>query len=317
MTTRRAHPTLQGWSGVLVAALLVSAQLAAAQGTPTDVCVYLTGSNGKVSGLQMDLSWDPGCMTANSASGTAAQCVSASSTGKNVQTALLSDSSLRVLFLSVSDTSPIPDDTELFCCQFTMAGSQTGSCCSVATGSIIFAGPTGKRIYDASAQLNVVVGGGAPCVSSSAGGSPDNPVSPPAAAAIVQPPVASAPAAPAAPAPGALPALMPRPNVPAQAPPVQGLTVEAPTPALAPTEPAPSPVVTPAAARTSTAARTPAARTPTAPAATPQERTPQVQGTPTGSAPSVTAPAPSASQPATTPTPKHKGHKKRRDASQD
>jgi hypothetical protein len=319
MTTRRAHPLLQAWQGVMVAALLVWAQPAAAQGTPTDVCVSLTGSNGQVSGLQMDLSWDLGCMTADTASGSAAQCNSNPSTGKNVQTNFLPDGSLRVLFLSISDQSPIPDD-ELFCCKFTMVGSQTGSCCSVATSSIIFSGPKGARVYDPNAKLNVVVGGGAPCVSSIAGGSPDNPVRPSVpAAAIVQPQVMSAPAAPAAPAPGAVPALMPRPNIPAQAPPVQGLPAEAPAPELAPTESAPSQGVTPAAAATSTAGRAAAARTPARPTATAPEATPQVQGTPTGPAPSVTAPAPSTTQPATTPTPKpkHERHKKRRSASQE
>jgi hypothetical protein len=318
MTARRSRLIFQGWCGVMVAALLVSAQIAAAQGAPTDVCVYLTGSGGKVSGLQMDLRWDPGCMTANSASGTAADCSSNASTGKNVQTRIFPDnSSMRVLFLSVSDKSAIPDDTELFCCKFAMVGSQTGSCCSVATSSIIFAGPTGSRVYDASAQLSVVVGGGAPCVSSGAGGSPSNPVQPPAAA-IVEPPVVSAPggAAPAAPAPVAPAPVMPRPNIPVQPPPVQGLPAEAPTPELAATAAVPSPEVTPAAAETSTAVQTAAPTTPPTPAPptpTAPKPTPQIQGTPTGPVPSVTVKGQAATPPATTPTPKrkHKRHKKR------
>jgi hypothetical protein len=191
MTTRRAHPVLQAWHGVMVAALLASAQPAAAQGT--DVCVSLTGSNGKVSGLQMDLSWDPGCMTAEIASGTAAQCASNPSVGKSVQTNIFpNNSTMRLLFLSVSDSSPIPDG-ELFCCKFTLVGSQAGSCCSVQTGNVIFADAKGKRVYDPSAHVNVVVGGGAPCVTSPAGGSQGIPVVPMPPAAVVQPPVVSAP----------------------------------------------------------------------------------------------------------------------------
>ena len=309
MRTRRAHPVLEAWHAAMVVTLLLCAQLAAAQGT--DVCVYLTGSNGKVGGLQTDLSWDPGCMTAESASGTAAQCGAASSTRKNVQTAFLSGSSLRAIFFSLSDTSPIPDDTELFCCKFTMAGSQTGSCCSVSANSIIFSGPTGGRIYDPSARLNVTVARGAPCVTSAAGGSDNNPVRPGVPAAVVQPPLVSAPVAPAAPAAGALAPVLPQPNVPAEAPPVQGLAAEAPTAGLAPTEAAPSPVVTSAAAKTPTAAKT-AARTPTVPAATPSQGTPEVQGTPTQPVTPATA-APATAALATTPTPKHKGkaHKER------
>jgi hypothetical protein len=310
--TRRARPVLKTWRGAMVAALLLSAQLAAAQGT--DVCVYLTGGNGKVSGLQMDLGWDPACMTANSASGNAAQCSAASSTGKSVQTALLSDSSLRVFFLSFSDTKPIPDGG-LFCCQFTMVGSQTGSCCSVGTGNVIFSDAKGKRVYDPSAKLSVVVGGGAPCITSSAGGSENNPVRPGVPpAAVGQPPVVSAPvepaapAAPAAPAPGALPPVMPRPNLPAEVPAVQGLPAEAPPAGLAPTEGAPSPVVTAAAAKTPTVATT-AARTPTVPTATTPQRTPEAQGTATQALTPATA-APTTAAPAKTPTPKPK-HKKK------
>lgn len=304
MRTRRAHPVLEAWHGLMVAALLLCAQLAAAQGT--DVCVYLTGSNGKVGGLQVDLSWDPGCMTAESGSGNAAQCASAPSVSKSVQTALFG-SSLRAIFFSFSDKSPIPDNTELFCCKFTMAGSQTGSCCSVRTNYLRFSDPKGGVIYDKNVQLGVLVGGGAPCVSSGPSGSADNPVRPPALApAIVQPPVVSAPAAPAAPAaraPGALAPALPQPNVPAQVPPVQGLAAEAPTAGLAPTEAVPSPVVTPEAAKTPTAAKT-AARTPTVPAATPQ-LTPEAQGTATQAVTPATA-APTTAAPATTPTPKHK-----------
>ena len=321
MTTKQAWRVFRGaaYSGMIAAVFLCSQRrMVVAAAGAADLCVTMSGGNGQVGGLQIDLTWDPACMTAQRAQGNAAQCTANAATGKSVQTSLMSDSLMRVLFLSMSDQSPISDG-QLFCCRFTMATAQGNPCCSVNTGNMILADARGVRLYvtdlpDISVEAQV---SGVSCSASVPGGSPGNPVRPPLPAVpIVQPPVVSAPAAPAAPAPGALAPVMPRPNVPAEAPPVEGLTAEAPTPA--PTEPEPSPAVTTAAVGTSTAARTPTARTPTSPAATPPERTPQVQGTPTGSAPSVTAPAPSASQPATTPTPKRKEqrHKKRPHASQ-
>jgi hypothetical protein len=309
------------YTGMIVAVVLCSQQqIVAANAGSVDVCVTMSGGNSEVGGLQMDLSWDAGCMTAQRAQGNAALCTSNAATGKSVQTALLANNLMRVLFLSMSDKSPIPDG-QLFCCSFTPATAQANPCCSVSTSNLILAGPEGGRLYVSSlpyisveAQVN-----GISCAASVPGGSPGNPVRPPVpAAAIVQPPVVSAPgAAPAAPAPGALVPVMPRPNLPAEAPPVQGEPAEAQAPELAPTEAAPSPLVTPEAAKTSTAVETAvptAPRTPAPATATTPRRTPQIQGTPTGPAPSVTAAAPSATRPAKTPTPKHKkhkGHKKR------
>jgi hypothetical protein len=137
----------------------------AADPTSTDVCVVMTASHGAVGGLQMDLSWNPACMTAEQAAGNAARCASNPSTRKNVQTKIFpNNSTMRVLFLSVSDTNPIPDG-ELFCCWFTVARSQDGSCCSVNISNLILASPTGGRVYDPDLSVQVLVGG-APCVAS-------------------------------------------------------------------------------------------------------------------------------------------------------
>jgi hypothetical protein len=130
----------------------------AAESASTDLCVAIAGGNGEVSGLQTDLSWDSTCMTAAPAAGKAVQCASDPSTGKSVETALLSDTQMRVLFFSVADTSPVPDG-ELFCCTFTVASSQAGSCCSVNIGNLILSGPTGGRIYDPGITVEASVGG--------------------------------------------------------------------------------------------------------------------------------------------------------------
>jgi hypothetical protein len=129
-----------------------------AESPSTDVCVAMTGSKGEVGGLQMDVSWNSTCMTAARAGGSDAQCAPNPSTGKSVQTALLSDAYMRALFLSLSDQGPVPDG-ELFCCKFAVASSQTASCCSVEIGNLILAGPTGSRIDGPNVAVQVSVGG--------------------------------------------------------------------------------------------------------------------------------------------------------------
>lgn len=307
MMTKRTALRMAVSAGMMMACVLCADRaLLAADAGSTDVCVILNNSNGRVSGLQLDLTWDPSCMTAQPAEGDAAACSSNPNTRKNVQTKLFpSAATMRALFLSVSDTNPVPDD-ELFCCRFTLA--QSGSCCSLNTSNLILAGhqPTGGigRVYDQDILVQTTVGG-IPCVASPPGGSAENPVRPAIPPAAVAPPAVYAPEAipgreaapPAAPQqPGA-----PQAKMPAGAP-VAGEPALAPAPELAPAGSPTVPGVAAVAAPTSTRPKTAAAvRTATAPT-----RTPHVQATPTG-------PGPSATQPETTPTPKHKAHKKKQE----
>jgi hypothetical protein len=309
--------------GMIAAVVFCSPRYTMAAGAGSiDLCVTMSGGEEAVGGLQLDLTWDGACMTGVHAEGTAAQCASNPATRKNVSTAFPpgTQNLMRAIFFSISDLRPIPDG-QLFCCSFTPAAAQANPCCSVNIGNLILSPPGGGgRLYasqlpDISIEAQV---NGISCAAAVPGGSPSNPVRPPAPAAIAQPPLVSepaAPAAPAAPAPGGAAPVMPRPNVPAQAPPVQGLAAEAPTAELAPTESVPSPAVTPAAVTTPTVARTPA-KTPTQPTAAASTGTPQIHGTPTGPVPSIAAPVATGTRPARTPTPKrkHKGHKKRRHA---
>jgi hypothetical protein len=138
-----------------------------------DVCVAMAGGNGEVAGLQMDLTSDSACMTAIRAAGNTVQCSSNPSTDKSVQTALLSDAQMRVLFLSVSDQNPVPDG-ELFCCKFAVAASQDEACCSINISSLILAGQTGGRMYDPGITVQASVAGTA-CDASA----PATPIPPP------------------------------------------------------------------------------------------------------------------------------------------
>ncbi|MFI5395623.1 MAG: hypothetical protein ACHQ9S_08820 [Candidatus Binatia bacterium] len=270
-----AHSARQRTFGALAVAVLClcgERGLAASNPAPvsTDVIFLMSGSNGQVGGLQMDLSWDPSCMTVERQEGDAASCASNPSTRKNVQTKIFSDNAtMRVLFLSVSDTSPIADD-ELFSCRFNRASAPSSPCCSLSIGNLIFAAPTGGRIYDQNISIQALVGN-TPCVASAPSGSPDNPVRPPLPPAAV--PVAPAPIVSA---PGAAPGIPGAPAPPAALPPAAGareaVTGQAPPPGEegAPAESATQAAATAAVPLTPTARRTPAPATATAPARTPQ-----------------------------------------------
>lgn len=319
MLMRSAHLAMRGslWGLAIAVFLLWRVALCAAQPTATDVCVIMTGSNGQVSGLQLDLSWDPTCMTAERGAGDAAKCAANPGTGKSVQTKLFpNNATLRALFLSMSDTSPVPDD-ELFCCRFTLAQVRSNPCCVARIENLILANPSvpGGRIYDAGISVQALVGN-TPCAASAPGGSPSAPVRPPL-------PSAAAPAAPApvVAVPGAEPPVAQAPILPGPNPQAASGTGHAPitggqvpgtgpivappggVPAAAGQMPAAAAEATPietvglpshAARRTATARRTRTAATPT------PGRTPQAQRTTTAAAVGSVTPAASTPTPATT-----------------
>jgi hypothetical protein len=292
---------------------------AASPQTPTDVCVLMTGSSGQVGGLQLDLHWDPACMTAQQTGSTSVQCASNPATGKNVQTKLFADqATMRAMFFSISDTSPIPDNSELFCCKFTMASSRANSCCTASIGNLILSGPSGGRVYDSSISVQALVGN-VPCTDSGPSGSPSNPARPPAPSSLGAPapsslgapaPVIDAPGA-AAPSSGGG-AAGSRPSAGVGVPAAVGAPagVGAPAAVGVDTGLEPAPLPTEAVAPTAPATQaTPPAATPRT--ATPQRTlaptpalTPKPQGTATAA--SATPPQSSTQTPAPTAKKRHK-----------
>ncbi|MFI5399367.1 MAG: hypothetical protein ACHQ9S_27895 [Candidatus Binatia bacterium] len=75
-----------------------------------------------------------------------------------MQTKIFSEGWMRALFLSLSNTLPIPDG-ELFCCTLTAAPSLDSGCCPITMANLIFAGPTGGRVYDPNVAVQVLVDG--------------------------------------------------------------------------------------------------------------------------------------------------------------
>lgn len=106
----------------------------AAPGQSADVCVSLSGSHGKVDGIQMDLSWNPACASVNLSSGNKAMCTANPATGKNVSTVVIG-SMLRALMFSILNMSPLPD-AQLFCCSFTLANAPSDRCCTIGINDV-------------------------------------------------------------------------------------------------------------------------------------------------------------------------------------
>ncbi len=148
-------------------------QVGSAKGIPgqsADVCISLSGGAGRVAGVQMDLSWDTACVSADLAGGTAAggsvsstaaACRPNPATGKHVQTSV-KGSTLKAFFLSITDLRPIPDG-ELFCCGFTLARSAPSPCCNVNISGVRGSTASGQAITDIAAS------GGSICAASPPG----------------------------------------------------------------------------------------------------------------------------------------------------
>ncbi|HYD49275.1 MAG TPA: hypothetical protein VEB21_13045, partial [Terriglobales bacterium] len=125
------------------------------------VCVNQSGGNNQVAGVEMVMSWDPGCMSSAAGSGKP-KCESNRDTGKSVQSAMKGASSLKALFLSFSDVEPIPDGW-LFCCDFRLSSSAPANGCRVTLSDMIGSTGTGQRVaVQASGGGGGAVAGSAP-----------------------------------------------------------------------------------------------------------------------------------------------------------
>jgi len=178
------------------AATFFTQPINAAPGQEADVCIWMSGGNNQVAGVQMDLTWDSNCMTPPA--GNRPRCRSNPDTGKTVQSAARGASTVRAIMLSFSDVDPIPDG-ELFCCGFRIAASPPEGQCSVSFSNLIASTPTGQRTDARGGR------GGAVNITRSGGGAPApapggyDPAPPPADSGRSDDPapVAAPPAAPA------------------------------------------------------------------------------------------------------------------------
>jgi hypothetical protein len=264
----------------------------------------MEGSASRIAGIQMDLSWDDSCATADMIAGGAFACKSSPDAHRNVQTGQPHGlpSTLRALMFSITDPNPIPDG-DLFCCSFTLATAPSRQCCDVAISGARGSTAMGKAVLD------IVVRGGSLCSTRPIGSAEPPLAQPPALApAISLPaavPVEQAPAA-AAPAPAA--AGKAAPAAAAAAAPAAPVEAVPPSQQVVPGEPssprggAPAaPAVTPTAPRPAVAPVTPTAKS----------RTPAAKPTPTARQSKTASPVASATAHSTTaaaPTPTPQGN---------
>ena len=166
----------------LEAATIAIGSATAAPGQSVPVWVSLSGGDGQISGVQMDLSWDPTCASPDPGQGTAAACTSNPATGKNVHSGFpnsFPNTPLRAVMFSIMNPNPIPDG-QLFYCNFTLSTSPSRVCCPILVAGVRGSKARGEPITDISAIPGQV------CATSA-------PPPPPASGPLPQPPVLAQP----------------------------------------------------------------------------------------------------------------------------
>jgi hypothetical protein len=108
--------------------------------------VFLTGGNGLVAGVQTDIAWDSTCLSAVPGDGDAAECDVNPAIRKQLSTRIRNPSTLRAVYLSMSDVKPIQEDTWLFSCQFTIDPATTARQCVISLVNVILSDSQGGRL---------------------------------------------------------------------------------------------------------------------------------------------------------------------------
>jgi hypothetical protein len=128
-----------------------------------DLCLSMRGGEDRVAAMQVDVEWDPTCMSPTVRNGASASCTVEPRTGKDVHSRIEANW-LRAIVLSLTNVDPIPDG-ELFCCSFKTASD---SCCALNLDFLLASDSDGmlvdepEIVYDASLD-------GVPCASEVAG----------------------------------------------------------------------------------------------------------------------------------------------------
>ena len=115
-------------------------------GDSVEVQIVLSGGNGLVAGMQTDIAWDSNCLSVASGSGDTAACYANTAIPKTLSTKIRSGSSLRALYLSMSDVEPIAQDTWLFTCQFTIDPATSATQCPVTLTNLVVSDSKGGRL---------------------------------------------------------------------------------------------------------------------------------------------------------------------------
>ncbi len=226
-------------------ALAVTVVVESTNATPGDtpyICVNLPDNDGQVSGIQMDLSWDPSCLNIVTQSATEGACAVNPATNRTTfRTRVNAGNSMKVLMFNMSDTTPIPaSEQQLFCCQFQVSPAAAGRTCGINLSNVIASSATGTRLPVSPRPGTITVGGArgdsqmhgggglpgalvippivtggeapAPAAGSAGTGAAGSGAAAPAAGRAVVPAAPAAPAVPAAPEVPEIPAAEPVPD---------------------------------------------------------------------------------------------------------
>src|SRR5579862_3457969 len=101
-------------------------------GSAVEVQVSLTGGTSLVAGVQADLTWDAGCLSAVPGDNGGGSCSVGPGIQKQLSSKIRSTSTMRTLLLSMSDVEPIKQDGVLFTCGFDINASTTATQCPIS-----------------------------------------------------------------------------------------------------------------------------------------------------------------------------------------
>ena len=303
--------------GIIVGALGVSSRSRALEvgvvsnsapaGGSVDMCIYMSGSGGKVAGIQMNLHWDGSCVSITPGAGYEAQCSNLVG-GKTLKTAIGTrpcnndPSCMMAMLVSFSDVDPMQDQ-ELFCCNFTVLGSPPKTSCPFTLTNVIAGESSGAKVANIQSVAGALTvsgagstGGAGGGVGMGGGGAPSVVVPAVGGAAAGGSTAGGTSGGGAVRAPAGVGAV---PGLPAgvpsgQMPQVPEAVSGEPTPAA----PAAAVETTPAAQRTTAVHATPTPRrTPAAATTTPAAKTPTAgAGTPSPGTPGAKTPTPKAAK---------------------
>lgn len=156
-----------GGSPAQPSAVIALSSASTAPGQPADVCVSMSRSAGRVSAIQMDLSWNASCASVDLSGSSSAMCSPNPATGRNVKTSV-KGSKLTAVMFSFSNFSPLPD-AQLFCCSFALASSSANRCCSIGVSGVRGSDAAGHAVTDIAASAGRICA--APAGASDATGS--------------------------------------------------------------------------------------------------------------------------------------------------
>lgn len=129
-------------------------------GEAFEACASVPDNNGQIAGLQLDLLFDPTCLSPEASVDDQAACTVNPETERGTfKNRILRPGAMRVLLVSLDNVVPIPAHvTRLFCCRYRTAREAGGRTCYLNATNIIFSDPFGRRLPTQATPGKISVG---------------------------------------------------------------------------------------------------------------------------------------------------------------